>query len=294
MVIGMVGLGKMGGQMAGRLRAAGIDVVGFDASPQSDRTVDSLAAMAAKLATPRIVWVMVPAGAATDQVIDQLGGLLEPGDHVIDGGNSRYTDASRHAAALAAKGIGFVDVGTSGGVWGGTNGYALMVGGDATEVAAVWPVLEALKPEGDDGLVHAGGVGAGHFAKMIHNGIEYGMMQALGEGYGLLRASPIIENPDAVVTSWRSGSVVRSWLLDLLARALDADAGLAGYVPSAAESGEAKWTVEAALDLGVPVPVTAAALYVRQASQGGQDDTVRVVAALRNQFGGHSAPRNSF
>ncbi|MCL2783717.1 MAG: decarboxylating 6-phosphogluconate dehydrogenase [Propionibacteriaceae bacterium] len=293
MTIGMIGLGKMGGQMAQRLRAAGHTVVGYDVAADSGRTVETLSEMVDALPVPRVVWVMVPAGAPTDAVIAQLGDLLDPGDLVIDGGNSHYKDAVPHAQLLATGGVHFVDVGTSGGVWGGRNGYALMVGGDATDVATIAPVLGALKPDGDDGLVHAGPVGAGHFAKMIHNGIEYGMMQAMGEGYALLKAANVIDDPDAVIASWRSGSVVRSWLLDLLANAVQDNPGLDDYAPQANESGEARWTVAAALDLGVPVPVTATALYARQASCGGQDDALRVVAALRNQFGGHAAARGS-
>ncbi|MCL1841354.1 MAG: NAD(P)-binding domain-containing protein, partial [Propionibacteriaceae bacterium] len=187
--IGMIGLGRMGARMAARLRDHGIGVIGYDASPDSPRDVASLADLVAALPRPRIVWVMVPAGEATDGVITTLSGVLDPGDLVVDGGNSRYTVDQSHAALLGDHGIRFVDVGTSGGVWGGELGYALMAGGDAADIAALRPVFEALKPEGPDGFVHAGPVGAGHFAKMVHNGIEYGMMQALGEGYALLKAS---------------------------------------------------------------------------------------------------------
>jgi len=285
--IGMIGLGRMGARMAARLRDHGIGVIGYDASPDSPRDVASLADLVAALPRPRIVWVMVPAGEATDGVITTLSGVLDPGDLVVDGGNSRYTVDQSHAALLGDHGIRFVDVGTSGGVWGGELGYALMAGGDAADIAALRPVFEALKPEGPDGFVHAGPVGAGHFAKMVHNGIEYGMMQALGEGYALLKASSLVSDPDAVVASWRSGSVVRGWLLDLLADATRETPGLTSYAPRADESGEARWTVAAALELGVPVPVIATSLYDRQASQGGEDDAVRVVSALRRQFGDH-------
>jgi len=293
MTIGMVGLGRMGGQMAQRLREAGHTVVGYDTSPDSGRTVSSLGELIGWLPAPRVVWVMVPAGGPTDSVVAELGNWLSPGDLVVDGGNTHYLDDAAHAEQLGVNGIHFVDVGTSGGVWGGRNGYALMVGGDAGDVAMIEPLLRALKPEGDDGLVHAGPVGAGHFAKMVHNGIEYGMMQAMGEGYAVLKAADIINDVDAVVASWRAGSVVRSWLLDLLVNATQESPGLDDYAATSAESGEARWTVAAALDLGVPVPVTATALYARQASCGGQDDTLRAVSALRHQFGGHAAERTA-
>ena len=293
MTIGMVGLGKMGGHMAERLRAAGHKVEGYVRSAGTGRTVSSLSELVAVLPTPRVVWVMVPAGAATDDVIDQLGDLLSAGDIVVDGGNSHYLDDARHAEQLKARGISFVDAGTSGGVWGGQYGYALMVGGDEADITTLMPIFSALKPEGPHGFVHAGSVGAGHFAKMVHNGIEYGMMQAMGEGYAVLKASPLIKDQDAVAASWRSGSVVRSWLLDLLCNAVADDPGLASFLPQSAESGEAKWTVQAALGLGVPVPVIATSLYARQTSQGGGDDAMRVVSALRNQFGGHQAGHES-
>ncbi|MDR1188261.1 MAG: decarboxylating 6-phosphogluconate dehydrogenase [Bifidobacteriaceae bacterium] len=287
MQLGMIGLGRMGGNMAARLRQAGIDVVGYDQSAESGRDAASLAELAAALEPPRTVWTMVPSGGPTASVIAALADLLEPGDLVVDGGNSPYLDDQAHASALAARGIGFVDVGVSGGVWGISEGYALMVGGSEEAYARLLPVLEALKPPGEDGLAHAGPVGAGHFTKMVHNGIEYGMMQALGEGYGLMEASPLVPDPDAVVRSWRAGTVIRSWLLDLLARAVEADPSLASLAPRADESGEARWMVAAALELGVPLPATAAALYARQTSKGGDDAAMRAVAALRAQFGGH-------
>jgi 6-phosphogluconate dehydrogenase len=285
--IGMVGLGRMGGAMAERLRAAGIGVVRYDASESSTRDVASLLDLVNALVVPRIVWAMVPAGNPTDEVIAKLADLLDEGDLVVDGGNTHYADDAGHAALLGAHGVRFVDVGTSGGVWGGRNGYALMAGGSPADIEALRPVFDALKPEGPSGFVHVGPVGAGHFAKMVHNGIEYGMMQALGEGYSLLKSSPLVADADAVADSWRQGSVVRGWLLDLLARATTEAPGLAGYAPRADESGEARWTVAAASDLGVPVPVIAAALYARQASAGGGDDALRAVAALRRQFGDH-------
>ncbi|MDR3107478.1 MAG: NADP-dependent phosphogluconate dehydrogenase, partial [Bifidobacteriaceae bacterium] len=240
MQLGMIGLGRMGGNMAARLRRAGIEVVGYDRSADSGRSVMSLEELAAALTPPRTVWVMVPSGAATTQTITALAESLEPGDLVVDGGNSPFAEDQTHAAALAAHGIGFLDAGVSGGVWGLDEGYALMVGGSAEDFERLAPVWAALKPAGPDGLVHAGPVGAGHFTKMVHNGIEYGTMQALGEGYGLMQASPLVPDPDTVIRSWRAGTVIRSWLLDLLARATAADPRLAALAPRAAESGEAR------------------------------------------------------
>ena len=287
MQLGMIGLGRMGGNMAKRIAAAGHEVVGYDRSPESDRTVASLKELVAALKAPRLVWVMVPAGEATDSTINELAELLQPGDMIIDGGNSRYTDDARHAAELEPKGIHFMDCGVSGGVWGIDRGYALMVGGNKDDFETARPIFEALKPEGDSGLVLAGPVGGGHFAKMVHNGIEYGMMQAFGEGFATMVKSDLVEDPAAVMSSWRDGSVVQSWLLDLLAIAFKSDPTLKSMPPVANESGEAKWMIEAALELGVPTPATAAALYARQTSRGGADDILRVVSTMRAQFGGH-------
>ncbi|OZG62188.1 MULTISPECIES: phosphogluconate dehydrogenase (NAD(+)-dependent, decarboxylating) [Bifidobacterium] len=287
MQMGMIGLGRMGGNMVKRLRDGGHTVVGFDMNPDSARDVDSLEALVAALDAPRVVWVMVPAGAATDSTVETLAGLLDAGDIVIDGGNSRYTDDERHAELLAAKGVKFLDCGVSGGVWGAERGYALMVGGEKETFEAVRPLLETLKPEGEYGLVLAGPVGGGHFAKMVHNGIEYGMMQAFGEGFATMMRSEYVDDPAATMVSWRSGSVVASWLLDLFENATKDDPELKNMPPVANESGEAKWMVEAALGLGVPTPATAAALYARQTSRGGADDILRVVTAMRAQFGGH-------
>ncbi|MDR1386336.1 MAG: decarboxylating 6-phosphogluconate dehydrogenase [Propionibacteriaceae bacterium] len=284
--LGLVGLGRMGGNMAARLRAAGHGVVGFDQSADSGRDVDSLAALSQALPQPRLVWLMLPAGPATDRTVEQLAELLAPGDLVIDGGNSPYSQDQSHAQVLARAEVGFLDVGVSGGVWGRQAGYALMVGGDPAQVSRARPLFEALAPA-QGGFVHAGPVGAGHFAKMVHNGIEYGMMQALGEGYDLLRATDLVPDPDAVVASWQDGTVIRSWLLDLLVAALRADPGLSGQPDRAADSGEARWMVQSALDLSVPLPVTAASLYARQTSQRADNPTLRVVSALRAQFGGH-------
>ncbi|WP_311375763.1 phosphogluconate dehydrogenase (NAD(+)-dependent, decarboxylating) [Alloscardovia omnicolens] len=287
MQLGVIGLGRMGGNMVKRLRADGHEVIGFDLSPQSGRDVDSLEALVSALAAPRVVWIMVPAGAPTDATVDQLAELLEEGDLVIDGGNTRYTDDQRHEQQLSAKGIHFMDVGVSGGVWGAERGYALMAGGSLADYERALPIFESLKPEGEDGLVLAGFVGGGHFAKMVHNGIEYGMMQAFGEGFETMMRSDLIENPAAVMTSWRQGSVVQSWLLDLFARAAQDDPDLHNMPPVANESGEAKWMIEAALELGVPTPATASALWARQTSRGAGEDTLRVVSSLRAQFGGH-------
>lgn len=287
MQLGVIGLGRMGGNMVKRLRADGHEVIGFDLSPQSGRDVDSLDALVSALAAPRVVWIMVPAGVPTDATVDQLAELLEEGDLVIDGGNTRYTDDQRHEQQLSAKGIHFMDVGVSGGVWGAERGYALMAGGSPADYERVLPIFESLKPEGEDGLVLAGPVGGGHFAKMVHNGIEYGMMQAFGEGFETMMRSDLIESPAAVMTSWRQGSVVQSWLLDLFARAAQDDPDLHNMPPVANESGEAKWMIEAALELGVPTPATASALWARQTSRGAGGDTLRVVSSLRAQFGGH-------
>jgi 6-phosphogluconate dehydrogenase len=286
MQIGMIGLGRMGGNMAERLRRAGHDVVGYDRDPGlSD--VTSLDELVGRLAEPRAVWVMVPAGEPTRQTIATLGDLLAAGDLVIDGGNSHYTDDQANAAMLGERQIGFIDAGVSGGVWGLQNGYGLMVGGADADVARLMPVFEALKPAGDSGFVHAGQAGAGHFAKMVHNGIEYGLMQAYAEGYELLTAADIVTDVAGAFRSWREGTVIRSWLLDLLVRALDEDPGLARIRGVAQDSGEGRWTVQAAIDHAVPMPVISSALFARFASRQDDSPAMKVVAALRNQFGGH-------
>jgi len=288
MQIGMIGLGRMGGNMAERLRRAGHEVVGYARSPGSGRDVDSLEELAARLSPPRTAWVMVPAGEATQQTIAELRGLLEAGDLVIDGGNSHYTEDRKNARMLGARKIGFIDAGVSGGVWGLGNGYGLMVGGEDADVARVMPVFEALKPPGDAGFVHAGSAGAGHFAKMVHNGIEYGLMESYAEGYELLAASDMVTDVAGVFRSWREGTVIRSWLLDLLVKALDEDPGLEKIRGVAQDSGEGRWTVQAAIDHAVPMPAISAALYARFASREGDPPAMKVVAALRNQFGGHA------
>jgi 6-phosphogluconate dehydrogenase len=287
MQVGMIGLGRMGGNMAERLRRAGHEVVGYARSPGS-RDVDSLEELAGRLAPPRTAWVMVPAGEATQQTIAELRGLLEAGDLVIDGGNSHYTADRQNARMLGARKIGFIDAGVSGGIWGLQNGYGLMVGGEDADVARVMPVFEALKPPGDAGFVHAGSAGAGHFAKMVHNGIEYGLMESYAEGYELLAASDMVTDVAGVFRSWREGTVIRSWLLDLLVRALDEDPGLAKIRGLAQDSGEGRWTVQAAIDHAVPMPAISAALFARFASREGDPPAMKVVAALRNQFGGHA------
>ena len=286
--LGMIGLGRMGGNMAERLRRGGHTVVGYDRAEDSGRDVASLAELVSALPTPRVVWVMVPAGEATYATVDALGELLEPGDVVVDGGNSRYTDDQRHSADLEPRGIGFVDAGVSGGVWGLTEGYALMVGGGKDEVAKAQPFFDTLKPEGDFGFVHAGEVGAGHFAKMVHNGIEYGVMQAYAEGWELLRAADVVNDTTEVFRSWREGTVIRSWLLDLAVNALDEDDDLGALRGYAQDSGEGRWTVEAAIDHAVPLPVITAALFARFASRQDDSPAMKMIAALRNQFGGHA------
>jgi 6-phosphogluconate dehydrogenase len=285
--IGIIGLGRMGGNMAKRIKQSGQTVVGYDRDA-GERDVASLEELVKALPTPRVVWVMVPAGNPTSQTISQLGQLLESGDVIVDGGNSKYTDDQRHAAELGERGIGFVDCGVSGGVWGLENGYALMAGGSKENVAKAQPFFDALKPEGDAGFVHAGDVGAGHFAKMVHNGIEYGMMQAYGEGYELLQAAPLVRDVTGVIKSWTQGTVIRSWLLDLLVLALEADPNLSKLRGYADDSGEGRWTVEAAIDHAVPMPAISSALFARFASRQEDSPAMKVVAALRSQFGGHA------
>jgi 6-phosphogluconate dehydrogenase len=295
--LGLVGLGKMGGNMAERIRRAGHQVVGFDRHP-GRRDVDSLPALVAALEAPRVVWVMVPAGEPTRETVRELGELLGPGDIVVDGGNSKWTDDQVHAQMLGEKGIGYVDCGVSGGVWGLEKGYALMAGGSADDVAKVQPIFDALRPHAPKdasgqempgaGFVHAGPVGAGHFAKMVHNGIEYAMMQAYGEGYELLSAVPLIEDVPGVIASWTQGTVIRSWLLDLLVRALQEDPELKDIRGYAEDSGEGRWTVQVAIDHAVPMPAIAASLFARFVSRQEDSPTMKAVAALRQQFGGHA------
>ncbi len=287
MQIGLVGLGKMGGNMRERLRNAGHTVIGYDTNPEKS-DASSLADLVNQLEAPRTVWVMVPAGDPTQHVIDRLADLLKPYDTVVDGGNSRWTDDEKHAEELSKRGIGFVDAGVSGGVWGLKNGYALMVGGEKEYVDPLRPIFEALKPEGPYGFVHAGSVGAGHFAKMVHNGIEYAMMQAYAEGWELLEAVDSVDNVREVFRSWQDGTVIRSWLLDLAVNALDEDEHLEGLRGYAQDSGEGRWTVEAAIDNSVPLPAITASLFSRFASRQDDSPQMKMIAALRNQFGGHA------
>jgi 6-phosphogluconate dehydrogenase len=290
MHIGLVGLGKMGANMRTRIRAAGIEVTGYDRNPDVT-DVPSLEALVEALpAGERVVWVMVPSGVITDGVVNDLAGLLTSGDILIDGGNSYYQDDQKHADVLAATGVHFLDAGVSGGVWGLENGYGLMVGGDADVVARVMPVFDALRPEGprDEGFVHAGTVGAGHFAKMVHNGIEYGLMQAYAEGYELLAAKDLVTDVHGTMRAWQRGTVVRSWLLELLVKALEQDPGLGEIDDWVEDSGEGRWTVDEAIDLAVPAPVISASLFARFASRQEESPAMKAVAALRQQFGGHA------
>ncbi|HCB06018.1 MAG TPA: decarboxylating 6-phosphogluconate dehydrogenase [Nocardioides sp.] len=292
MHIGLVGLGKMGGNMRTRMRNAGLTVVGYDRNPDLADVgglADLVAALPGPDGGPRVVWVMVPAGEPTRATIHELGELLSEGDLVVDGGNSKYTDDAANAEMLGAKGIGFVDCGVSGGVWGLENGYALMCGGSDDDVAKVQPALDALRPEGDHGFVHAGQKpGAGHFAKMVHNGIEYAMMQAYAEGWELLEKVDLVDNVTEVFDSWRAGTVIRSWLLDLLVAALEEDTHLDQIRGYADDSGEGRWTVEAAIDNAVPMHVIAASLFARFTSRQDDSPAMKAIAAMRNQFGGHA------
>ena len=292
MQLGLVGLGKMGFNMRERLRGGGHEVVGYDPRPEvSD--VPSLAALAEALTAPRVVWVMVPSGPITDETITALAEVLSPGDLVVDGGNSKYTEDAPHAELLGNKGIAFVDAGVSGGVWGLTEGYGLMVGGSDEDVARVMPIFDTLRPAGElaDGFVHAGPVGAGHYAKMVHNGIEYGLMMAYAEGYELLAAEPLITDTQAVIQAWTNGTVVRSWLQQLLAKALKEDPNFVDISGYTEDSGEGRWTVEEAIRHRVPMPVIAASLFARFASRQDDSPTMKAVSALRNQFGGHAVKR---
>lgn len=290
MHIGLIGLGKMGANMRTRLRNNGIEVTGYDRNPEV-ADVSSTAELVAALPAPRTVWVMVPAGKITSSVVTELSELLEPGDLVIEGGNSRFTDDFEHAALLKEKGIDYVDAGVSGGVWGVDNGYGLMVGGSTEQVERVMPVFDALRPEGprEEGFVHVGEVGAGHYAKMVHNGIEYAMMQSYAEGFELLeKRSDIIKDVPGTFKAWQRGTVVRSWLLELLVLALEEDPELkdiSGYVE---DSGEGRWTIEEAIANAVPVPAISASIFARFVSRQEDSPAMKAVAALRNQFGGHA------
>jgi 6-phosphogluconate dehydrogenase len=297
MELGMIGLGRMGGNMAQRLLRGGHKVVGFDpdagarAALEGDGggSAESLQALVAALPAPRVVWMMVPAGRITDGTVDTLAGLLAPGDVVIDGGNSNYKDTLRRAAALAGRQIGYVDCGTSGGVWGLAEGYALMIGGDKAVVDRLRPIFETLAPAKDKGWGHVGPVGAGHFTKMVHNGIEYGLMQAYAEGFSILQhKQDFALDLHQVAEIWRTGSVVRSWLLDLTADALGKNPMMEGIAPWVADSGEGRWTLQEAIDLDVPAPVIALSLMARLRSRDSDSFADKLLAAMRNEFGGHA------
>jgi 6-phosphogluconate dehydrogenase len=297
MELAIIGLGKMGLNMATRLARGGHRVVGFARSKETVQEAvtlgvegaNSLEEAVSKLSAPRIVWVMVPSGAATDDTINKLEGLLQKGDIVIDGGNSNYKDSIRHAAQLEALGIDFVDCGTSGGIWGISEGYSLMIGGQAEAVEKMRPIFETLAPAADKGWGRVGPHGAGHFTKMIHNGIEYGMMQAFAEGFSILKAKKEFDLDLAQISEvWQHGSVVRSWLLDLAANALKEDAKLEDIKPWVADSGEGRWTVFESIDLDVPAPIITLALQMRFASRDEENFSARMLSALRNQFGGHA------
>jgi 6-phosphogluconate dehydrogenase len=294
MQLGMIGLGRMGANMAERLRAAGHQVIGFDPFSE-DSEVESLEALVAALDPPRALWSMVPAGAPTTQTVNDLVDLLEPGDVLVEGGNSRFTDSVIRAERYGESGIGYVDAGVSGGVWGLERGYALMVGGEDEHVRRMWPLLVDLAPEGaadtGRGLAHVGPSGSGHFTKMVHNGVEYAVMQAFAEGYELLARHPLGVDVPATLTAWQEGSVIQSWLLDLLVRGLDAHPGFEDLDDVASDSGEGRWTVETAVATGVPVPAIAAALFARFESQTEESLAMKAIAALREQFGGHAVVR---
>jgi 6-phosphogluconate dehydrogenase len=297
MQIGMIGLGRMGGNMAERLSRGGHQVVGYDrdAATVQDATARgfagaaSVAALAAQLQPPRTVWLMVPAGEATEATIAALGAHLTRDDVVVDGGNSKYSDTIRRASELAERGVHLIDVGTSGGIWGLTEGYCLMVGGDPSPVARLTPIFATLAPAADRGWAHVGASGAGHFVKMIHNGIEYGMMQAYAEGFAILhKKSELALDVAQIAELWRHGSVVRSWLLDLTAQALRGDPAMAGIAPYVSDSGEGRWTVAEAIALDVPAPVITHALIARLRSRDAESYADRLLAAMRAQFGGHA------
>jgi 6-phosphogluconate dehydrogenase len=282
--LGMVGLGRMGSGMTERLERGGHEVRTYDPNVQS--TASSLQELDQQLDPPRHVWLMIPAGQVTEDAFQELLGILERGDAIIDGGNSNFRDSQRRGAEASERGLYFVDCGVSGGIWGLREGFALMAGGDAEPVGRLQPIFEALAPEG--GYAHVGPSGAGHFVKMIHNGVEYGLMQAYAEGFDLMQASEFDLDLAAIAELWRHGSVVRSWLLDLLARALQENPNLEGIKGYVEDSGEGRWTVQQAIDTAVPLYVIAAALFARFDSRRDESFAAKVDAALRNQFGGHA------
>jgi 6-phosphogluconate dehydrogenase len=288
MQLGMVGLGRMGSGLTERLRQAGHEVKTYD--PNVESTASSLAELAEQLEPPRLVWLMIPAGEITENAVRELLEILQAGDTIVDGGNSNFRDSQRRAAQAAEHSIHFVDAGVSGGIWGLREGFALMVGGDPEPVDRLGPVFEALAPEG--GFGHVGPSGAGHFVKMVHNGVEYGLMQAYAEGFELMDASEFDLDLGAIAELWRHGSVVRGWLLDLLARAFEQNPGLEGIRGYVEDSGEGRWTVEEGIRTAVPLPAISAALYARFASRQDESFAAKVDAALREQFGGHAVRRD--
>ncbi|MEX0832824.1 MAG: decarboxylating 6-phosphogluconate dehydrogenase [Actinomycetota bacterium] len=297
MRLGMVGLGRMGGNMTVRLIRGGHEVVAFDPNADAVKQAEaggatgaaSLEELAGNLSPPRVVWTMVPAGDITEQTIQKLGGLLSEGDVVIDGGNSKYTDSIRRHAALAKGGIRFLDAGTSGGVWGLENGYCLMVGGEKEAFDLSEPIFRTLAPA--DGYAHMGESGSGHFVKMVHNGIEYGLLAAYGEGFEILQASKFDLDLTKIAGIWRYGSVVRSWLLELLHDALEKDPNLEAVRGYVEDSGEGRWTIEAAIEENVPAPITSMALFMRFLSRQDESFAAKTIAALRNEFGGHAVKK---
>ena len=297
----MIGLGRMGGNMTQRLLGGGHHIVAYDPDEQARSSVvnagaieaTSIEELVSHLSPPRAVWVMVPAGDVTDETIGTLSAELSVGDTIVDGGNSNYKDTIRRAADVGDRGITMLDVGTSGGVWGLTEGYSLMIGGDAGAYSRLEPIFQTLAPGASIGYGHVGPSGAGHFVKMVHNGIEYGMMQAFAEGFELMEAKHNLELDLAQIAHiWRYGSVVRSWLLDLTAAALDEDGSLEGIQAYVEDSGEGRWTVEESIDLAVPIPVIVASLQARFRSRQDSPFGAKLLAAMRNQFGGHSVRKS--
>lgn len=298
MRLALVGLGKMGGNMARRLIRGGHEVVGVDSSPQVVEQLaeeeglipsGSINEAVRMLESPQVVWVMVPSGPATETVLLSLADIVEPGAILIDGGNSNFNDSIRRGAVLKERGIHFIDAGVSGGVWGLSEGYSLMVGGEAEVVERVRPILETLAPSAESGWGRVGPVGSGHFVKMVHNGIEYGMMEAFAEGFELMRARQDFDlNPEQIAKIWQKGSVVRSWLLDLVALALEDDPNLTNIDDWVADSGEGRWTIQEAINLDVPLPAITLALFTRFRSRQDESYGAKLLAAMRNQFGGHA------
>ena len=297
MQLGMIGLGRMGANMTARLLRGGHELVVFDMNPEAVKAAtqdgakpsDSLEDLVGKLAAPRNLWVMVPSGDPTQKTVDALGALLAAGDTVIDGGNSNYKDTVRRGEALREKGLHYVDVGTSGGVWGLKEGYSLMIGGAPEAVSRLTPIFESLAPAADRGWGHVGPGGAGHFVKMVHNGIEYGMMQAFAEGFGIMKKKEAFGlDLHQIAEIWQHGSVVRSWLLDLTAATLEDDQNLSDIAPYVSDSGEGRWTVAEAIELDVPAPVITHSLITRLRSRDQESYPDRLLAAMRNQFGGHA------